>query len=198
MPDPLLDRPARAPGWLPSVDEERSIRKLWIAVIGVLLAGVLAFVVRGADRPPDPSFAGSTVSATPVGFDKVLITVTAPDGKVLSWCLWHAATPEQRQRGLMGVTDLAGLEGMVFTYAEDSTGAYFMRNTPMPLSIAWLGFDGGWVSTADMAPCEDVEGCPTYPPAGAYRTAIEVPQGKLPALGIQPGSKTVVGGACPA
>jgi uncharacterized membrane protein (UPF0127 family) len=198
-PNPLLDRPAGAPRWVPSVDDERGLKRFGIVVVAVLVCGLLAFVVRGADRPADPHLAdGATVSAVPVGFDKVLITVTAADGTVLTWCLFHAATEEQRARGLMGVTDLAGLKGMVFSYDADSSNGYYMRNTPMPLSIAWLGVDGGMVSTADMAPCGDIEGCPTYPPAGAYRTAIEVPQGQLASLGIVRGSTTTVGGACPA
>jgi hypothetical protein len=47
-----------------------------------------------------------------------------------------------------------------------------------------------------MAPCDDVEGCTVYAPAGPYRYALEVPQGQLAALGVGPGSRLAVGGAC--
>src|SRR5690606_951725 len=98
-----------------------------------------------------------------------------------------ALTSAQRGRGLMEVTDLQGYSVMIFVYPEDTQGAFYMRNTPTPLSIAWVAEDGSVVSTADMAPCEDREGCPTYPPAGPYRYAIEVFQGGLDELGIVDG-----------
>ena len=47
-----------------------------------------------------------------------------------------------------------------------------------------------------MEPCEDREGCPTYPSDGRYRYAIEVFQGDLPALGITEGATVTVGGRC--
>ena len=66
----------------------------------------------------------------------------------------------------MEVTDLQGYSGMAFVYDEDVQNAFHMRNTPTPLSIAWIAADGSVVSTADMEPCEDRDGCPTYPPVG--------------------------------
>jgi uncharacterized membrane protein (UPF0127 family) len=66
--------------------------------------------------------------------------------------------------------------------------SFYMRNTPMPLSIAFLDGGGGVVSTADMTPCDDVAGCPLYHAAAPYRAAIEVPIGGLAALGIETGS----------
>jgi uncharacterized membrane protein (UPF0127 family) len=206
VPDPLLDKPAGAPKWLPSVDDERGLRWLGVAVAIALVGGLLSFVVRGADRPADPLLGsttttadGNTVELIPLdGFGEVAIKVTAPDGKVLSFCVLHATTPEQRQRGLMTVTDLRGYTGMAFSYDADTTVGYYMRNTPLPLSIAYVAADGALVSTADMAPCEDREGCQSYPPAGAFRHAVEVPQGYFPDMGIAPGARIEVGGPCPA
>jgi uncharacterized membrane protein (UPF0127 family) len=96
----------------------------------------------------------------------------------------------------MGVTDLGGYPGMVFVYEQDSENAYWMRNTPTALSIAWIRRDGTVVSTADMAPCGDSADCPSYPSGGSYRYAIEVPQGQLATLGIGPGSKVRLTGQC--
>ena len=42
-----------------------------------------------------------------------------------------------------------------------------------------------------MTPCDDSDQCPTYPAAGPYRIAIEVPQGGLPRLGIGPGATVI-------
>ncbi len=133
------------------------------------------------------------VTRTPLtGFGETLITVHTSDGD-LEWCLLLAETPTQRARGLMEVTDpaLGGYDGMLFRYDADVSEAYWMRNTPMALSIAFLSSQGSLVSTADMAPCADRPDCRNYPAAGPYRTAIEVPQGGLDHLGIV-GGNTVV------
>ena len=73
-----------------------------------------------------------------------------------------------------------------------------MRNTPTPLSIAWVAADGEVVTIKDMEPCEDRDGCPTYPSDGRYRYAIEVFQGDLPRLGITEAATVTVGGECAA
>ncbi|MFP5256628.1 MAG: DUF192 domain-containing protein [Acidimicrobiia bacterium] len=202
--------------------DERRLRQLAWAIGVVAALGVGAFLVRGADRPADPVLEpvatttsegphepgavppepGSTLPGDPdrvplEGFDEVAIRVRPADGSSwLSWCLLAALDAAQRSRGLMEVTDLQGYSGMVFVYDEDVENAFYMRNTPTPLSIAWISSEGRLVSTADMEPCEDREGCPTYPPAGPYRYAIEVLQGDLPALGITEGATVEVGGAC--
>jgi uncharacterized membrane protein (UPF0127 family) len=186
--------------------EDRRLRWLLWAAVALIGLGLWAFVLRGADEPADPKVGGLASALDPPGdparvpldgFGELAITVDPGDGSgLLSWCLLAALTAEQRSHGLMGVTDLQGYSGMAFVYPEDSRNSYYMRGTPMPLSIAWIDGDGGLVSTADMAPCEDREGCPVYPPGGAYRLAIEVPQGGLGALGIVPGSDTTVSGDC--
>jgi uncharacterized membrane protein (UPF0127 family) len=81
-------------------------------------------------------------------------------------------------------------------YEEPVQNGFYMRNTPTPLSIAWIADDGSVVSTADMEPCEDRDGCPTYQAAGPYRYAIEVFQGRLADLGITETSRVTVGGSC--
>ena len=194
-----------------SLDERRLCRLLWAALV-VLGLGALAFVVRGADGPADPHLeaadpvaGGGSAGAPPgdpervplAGFGEVAVSVTpAGGGELLEWCLLAARAADQRARGLMGVTDLQGYSGMAFIYDDDVANAFYMRNTPTPLSIAWIAADGALVSTADMAPCEDRDGCPTYAPAGPYRTAIEVFQGGLDDLGITEGAQVAVGGEC--
>ena len=193
-----------------SFDERRARHVLWAAFV-VIALGVYAFVLRGADQPADPYIAPPVVNeavegAPPAGdparvplegFGEVALVVEpAGGGDLLSWCLLLAEQAEQRSRGLMEVTDLQGYSGMAFVYDTDVTSGFYMRNTPTPLSIAWIDERGSIVSTADMAPCEDREGCPTYQPAGPYRAAIEVLQGNLDDLGIVPGATMTLAGEC--
>lgn len=151
--------------------------------------------------------AGPTTSAAPegvlpVGFELAPAEVTLPDGTVCELCLWVAASVGQRQRGLMGVTDLGPADGMVFVYDGPASGQFWMYGTPMPLSIAFFAADGRFVSSTDMEPC--VTGpsadCARYSAAGPYVAAIEVPQGGFAELGIGSGSRLALftGDSCPA
>ena len=148
-------------------------------------------IERRPDRADSATPATSAGGVTPQGFDAVAAEITAADGEVCAVCLWLAADPEQRGRGLMGVTDMGGADGMVFRFEGPSTSAFWMRDTPMPLSIAFFDADGVFVSATDMAPCLDglPAACPRYRADGAYTSAIEVPAGRLPELLIGPGSR---------
>jgi len=157
------------------------------AVIGVAaIVAIVLLVTRDNGSGSHPS-----ANRTPLaGFGTTHVTVeTSSD--TLAWCMLLAETEAQRNRGLMQVTDptLGGYDGMVFRFDGDTSDAFYMRNTPMPLSIAFVSSDGDIVSTADMAPCEDRVGCPLYHAAAPYQTAIEVPQGQLDRLGITQGNK---------
>jgi uncharacterized membrane protein (UPF0127 family) len=157
---------------------------------------MIGCVVKGANNPADPYLsnpsAGPASRARLAGFGETRITVHTPD-KLLTWCLLLASNQEQRARGLMQVKDptLGGYNGMLFRYDQDVTESFWMRNTPMPLSIAYLASDGQIVTVADMEPCSDSPDCRDYPAAGPYRFTIEVPQGNLPSLGIVQGSIVV-------
>jgi uncharacterized membrane protein (UPF0127 family) len=137
------------------------------------------------------------------GFGQVAATITAADGTTCDVCLLSAETDAQRARGLMEVTDeeLGGYDGMVFVYGADSSGSFWMRNTPMPLSIAYFDEDRRLVSTVDMEPCADDPSCPSYPAGGAFRYALEVPQGGLDEVGVvgDPGEVSIsfTGRECP-
>jgi uncharacterized membrane protein (UPF0127 family) len=104
----------------------------------------------------------------------------------------------------MGVTDpdLGGYDGMLFRFESVSEVGFWMKDTPMPLTVAYIGEDGVLVSTADMEPClgeaAAASDCPSYPPDGPYRWALEVPQGGLGDIGLVPGATfTDTGEECP-
>jgi uncharacterized protein len=98
-----------------------------------------------------------------------------------------AQTPEQRQKGLMYRRDLAAHEGMLFVFDEASPQCFWMRNTPRPLSIAFLADDGTIVNIADMQPYSDAAHCSTKP----VRLALEMNQGWFAKRGLKAGAKLV-------
>jgi uncharacterized protein len=158
-------------------------------------------------QPPATTTTVATTGATtaaagvaPSGFDTIAGRVTATDGQTCDVCLWEARTIEQQERGLMGVTDLSGADGMIFRFGSPTTIEFWMRDTPTPLSIAFFAADGRFVSSADMAPCltgPDAE-CARYAADAPYTDALEVAKGTLPDLLIGPGATLVLTAApCP-
>jgi len=190
--------------------DERRARLVLVAAVMIVGLGLWTFVLWGSDGPADPEPGpgvdqSSSATAAPgdpdrallEGFDEIAITVDpGAGGDPRSWCLLLALTAQQRSRGLMEVTDLQGYSGMVFVYEQDVDNGFYMRNTPTPLSIAWIAADGDVVTLKDMEPCDDRDGCPSYRSEGTYRYAIEVFQGDLDELGITEAATVIVGGAC--
>jgi uncharacterized protein len=99
-----------------------------------------------------------------------------------------ADTPSEREHGLMGRASLPANAGMVFTFPADHRGAFWMKDTLVPLSIAFYGADGRILRILDMAPCER-DPCPLYDPEVAYRGALEVNQGAFERWGISEGDR---------
>ncbi len=98
------------------------------------------------------------------------------------WLVAVADTPTRRGQGLMNVTDLGSLDGMLFVFPETVTAAFWMKDTLIPLDIAFFDAAGGFVDRLTMTPCE-ADPCPTYPAAAPYRYALEAPEGALVGLG---------------
>src|SRR5215216_4841292 len=110
---------------------------------------------------------------------------------VLAWALASAA-------GLVGgggdddptMADAPALTTAPAQGGRTATEAYWMKNTLVPLSIAFVAADGRVVSVAAMTPCT-ADPCPSYPPAGPYRYAVELPAGAFEAAGVGAGDKVV-------
>jgi len=96
-----------------------------------------------------------------------------------------ALTPEQRQKGLMYRTDLGAHEGMLFAFEAPATQCFWMRNTPTPLTIAFLADDGTIVNLADMKPFDESSHCSARP----VRYVLEMNKGWFAKRGIKPGFK---------
>lgn len=99
-----------------------------------------------------------------------------------------AATEASRRRGLMYRHLLPPDQGMLFVFNEPAVQCFWMKNTPLPLSIAFIDAQGAVVNITDMqAQSTDVH-CPT----GPVRYALEMRQGWFAARNIEAGA-TVAG-----
>lgn len=128
------------------------------------------------------------------GYDEVVVTLAAPEGTAAGGGdagavtanvlpVKIARTGDEHQHGLMEVTDLPDGTGMLFEFDDDRTGGFWMKNTLVPLDIAFIADDGTIVSIFQMEPCA-ADPCTIYTPTGPYRRALEVAQGWFERAGV--------------
>ena len=155
--------------------------------------------VSSTEQSQQQSTSTAEASLRAQGFSKVTLRIRHADGTLEEHCVWLADTEVERNRGLMEVTDpsLGGGEAMVFAFDTDTSAAFWMKDTLLPLSIAWVDSSGAVVNVANMDPCPaTTKNCPRFPPERPYRLAIEMAQGRLQDWGIGPGSTVTLAGAC--
>ena len=96
-----------------------------------------------------------------------------------------AQTPEQRQIGLMMRQDMPQHEGMIFVFEQASEQCFWMKNTLLPLTAAFVADDGTIVNMADMKPQTTESHCSAKP----VRYVLEMNKGWFAKKGIKPGSR---------
>ncbi|MGH3011218.1 MAG: DUF192 domain-containing protein [Gaiellaceae bacterium] len=116
-----------------------------------------------------------------------LVRIEAAGGEVVV-PVEIADSPEERQVGLMNRESLPEDAGMIFLFEEDETGGFWMKDTLIPLSIAFVAADGTIVRILDMEPCE-ADPCDVYEPGVFYLSALEVNQGAFSRWGVQEGDR---------
>jgi uncharacterized membrane protein (UPF0127 family) len=99
--------------------------------------------------------------------------------------VYVARSDEERAFGLMHRRDLPPDEGMLFMCDERAVQSFWMKDTPLPLSIAFLEEDGTILKIADLEP-HDLEGESSEHPV---RFVLEVNQGWFDERGISPGAR---------
>lgn len=100
-----------------------------------------------------------------------------------------ARTDEQRQTGLMFRKQMPAHEGMLFVFEQPATQCFWMRNTLIPLSTAFVADDGTIVNIEDMAPMTENSHCSKQP----VRYVLEMNQGWFAKRGFKAGDR--IGGA---
>jgi len=94
-----------------------------------------------------------------------------------------AGTEAEREHGLMGRKSLGLMEGMIFVFDRDEHLEFWMKNTPLPLSIAFISADGKILEIRDMRPFDTT----TIRSRFSARYALEMNQGAFQSLGISAG-----------
>jgi uncharacterized protein len=136
---------------------------------------------------------GATTAAAPPGspsFDKTTATIDTAKGPV-KLDVEIAETDAQRDFGLMLRESLPSDAGMVFLFPGDTDARFWMKDTLIPLSVAFADADGKILKILDMAPCK-AEPCPLYDAGVPYRTALETNKGALARLGVAPGDTLTI------
>ncbi len=96
-----------------------------------------------------------------------------------------AQTPDERSTGLMFRTAMAANDGMLFAFEQAGTQCFWMKNTLLPLSVAFVADDGSVVNIDEMKPQTLDSHCSTKP----VRFVLEMNQGWFAKRGIKAGSK---------
>ena len=102
-----------------------------------------------------------------------------------------ADTDAERAKGLSGRDRLAPDDGMAFVFEQPSTSAFWMKDTTIPLSIAFWDSAGRIVGIMDMPPCRS-DPCRLYRPDRPYVGALEVNRGFFDAHGVTEGDQLVL------
>lgn len=140
--------------------------------ITLLIAALILAACAGSGPPVEDLPSG--VLHIETGSGEVLVEVSI------------AETSESREQGLMGVEEMADDVGMVFLQPEPVQQSFWMKDTLIPLTVAFWDEDGRILAMLDMEPCR-AEPCTLYDPGVTWIGAVEVNQGFLAENGVQVG-----------
>lgn len=132
-------------------------RSIWVTV-GVIALGLSACSSSGDAAAEAPASVLSTeqqTSGQPRPGDGGLIRTANMTVSGVAITAEIADTPALRERGLMGRDSLPENHGMLFVYADEQIRSFWMRNTPIPLDIAFIDGNGSIVNVATMQPNSD-------------------------------------------
>ncbi|MDE6351171.1 MAG: DUF192 domain-containing protein [Treponemataceae bacterium] len=111
------------------------------------------------------------------------VTIRTASGNDITVAAELAVTDEQRQRGFMERRTIPDGTGMLFVFENDQILHFWMKNTPHPLSIAYIDRDGTIRDVFDMTPFSLASVASTV----SVRYALEVPQGWFAKVGVRTG-----------
>lgn len=155
----------------------------------VIVAAVAAVVLAGCSESADGIAGTGTPPPTPS--TPRTLSILRDGTTVASFAVEVADSPAERAVGLMGRTDLADGTGMAFLFDRPEAVRFWMKDTLIPLSIAFWDASGTIVAILDMEPCTS-EPCPTYGPGVPVIGALEVAAGAFTDAAVAVGDRVVL------
>jgi uncharacterized membrane protein (UPF0127 family) len=149
--------------------------------IGRLAAVVLTMVTMGCSSPTRVAKDAEPSPRLPTG----TVRIQTDDG-IVELQVRIAETAEARRLGLMGVRHLDRDAGMAFLFSEPVDPGFWMKDTLIPLAIAFWDSDGRIADIQEMTPCQR-DPCPLYSPGVRVMGALEANRGFFAAHGVRPG-----------
>jgi uncharacterized membrane protein (UPF0127 family) len=122
------------------------------------------------------------------GVPTATVVVTDGDGARAELTVELARSTAEHSRGLMFRESLPEDAGMLFVFPQDITGGFWMKDTSIPLSIAFIAGDGAILDIQEMEPLSTE----VHQPPGRYRYALEVNQGWFQRHGFTPGDRVEI------
>jgi uncharacterized membrane protein (UPF0127 family) len=165
----------------------------WARPLLLLLLLAASACQRTAETTPNGSALLRPWGEAPIAFVLADAAVFRGDSPLAGRLrLEVAETPRQHERGLMHRTALPVDAGMLFLLPSPmpAEAGFWMKNTRVPLDIAYLDAGGRIVALRSMEPCRARGArCPLYPPGHAYHHAVEVSRGWFAERGVGVGGR---------
>jgi len=162
-----------------------------VAILTLLFASLLLVASCGGEeggtsKENKPATTAPTEPTAPSAPDRsATVAITSSDGTRTEVEVEIADDDAERQRGLMERTALAENAGMLFVFEGEQALSFWMRNTLIPLSIAYIDAEGRIVDIQDMQPLDET----SHPSAEPAQYALEVNQGFFAERGIEVGDE---------
>jgi len=157
--------------------------------VAALLSFALLFVpgCGGGGEKDEASSeeASQETTADAVPDETAIVGINTARGERVEVRVEIADEEAEQKRGLMERTALAEDAGMLFVFPGERPRSFWMRNTLIPLSIAYIDGDGGIVDIQDMEPLDES----SHPSAAPAQYALEVNQGFFEERGVQVGDE---------
>jgi len=154
---------------------------VFLMVLGMLLATVSLAFAQSVGSSSVEEAPAATEPEAPV--ELPTLTILNSLGERVPVQVEIADTPDERQQGLMGREALAEDAGMLFIFDQEQPLSFWMKDTLIPLSIAYIDGSGTIVDIQDMQPLDET----LHPSATPARYALEVNQGFFGERGVTVG-----------
>jgi len=155
---------------------------MFVRYIAIGIAVALTACSPQAAREPVATEQAQTTHSVS-GLDIVRLTVKSRD-QIHNFDVEVARTSAHQAKGLMFRTELAGDEGMIFPRSNPAVASFWMKNTPLPLDIIFVGTDGRILNIAANTVPYSLESVSAIGPTALV---LEIPGGRSAQLGIEAG-----------